>query len=169
MKKFLLLLSVFVLFGCKSLTALDEYRDSIYAERAAGHELYFGDFHEILTAYDISPWVMSHIVYVADEEDSWDNPEEVLLRGYGDCDDFTILVMNIAYVVFGIEFDLVLVDTEKVRTIEEGGVINHASIAIGEYVYDVYNFNQTSVDVPIAFRFTFWEVFDRTTELKNVF
>ncbi|TET97720.1 MAG: hypothetical protein E3J23_08560 [Candidatus Stahlbacteria bacterium] len=162
MKKILMLTILIMAFsGCSSLwPTTDELHDNIFSERASGHNIYYGDFSEILVIEDISPWIMSRIVYMPDEGDKWDDPEVVLKRGYGDCDDFAILVMNIAYVVFGIEFDLVLVDTNLVRIIEEGGDINHASVAIENIVFDVYNLSRYSLDIPIAFRYTFWKVFN---------
>ena len=69
--------------------------------------------------------------------------------------------MNIAYVRFEIEFDFVLVHTENVRTVEGGGRVNHASVAIGETYYNIYNLKDTSTDMPIEYRYKFSEVFDR--------
>lgn len=162
MKKILLLIVItMMVVGCSSLwPTQDEYADSVFSARASGHNLYYGDFSEILVLEDISTWIMARIVYVPDKTDSWDDPEVVLERGYGDCDDYALLVMNIAYIVFGIEFDLVLVDTNKVKIIEEGGTINHASVAIEDLVLNVYNLSQYSLDVPIAFRYNFWYVFN---------
>ena len=133
--KYLMLLLLLLMLNCS--IAYSDMADSYYQQQAAGHELYYGDFSEIQTLQDISVWIMNNVYYKADETDSWDNPEEVIKRGYGDCDDFAILVMNIAYVRFGIEFDLVLVDTEIMKSIEEGGNINHASVAINQAVFNV--------------------------------
>ena len=107
--KYLLLISVFLIFGCSNyyLGLQNEYRDYRYGEMAADHNLYYGDFSEIENLEDISAWIMGNVFYKVDIIESWDNPQEVLERGYGDCDDFSLLVMNIAYVRFGVKYDLV--------------------------------------------------------------
>lgn len=150
---------------------MDEYRDEKYSEYAYGHELYFGveepyfKWKEIELPEDVSKWINSNIKYIEDEYEEFSNPEKVLKRGYGDCDDFAILVVNILYVRFGIKADLVLLDSYtnevKYKTIINGGVVNHAAVRYNGVVYDVYDLRRIYVNPIIGYLYPFEHVFTR--------
>jgi hypothetical protein len=48
-------------------------------------------------ADDIAEWIENNITYVEDEEDFWQTPEETLTRGAGDCEDMSILFLDMLY------------------------------------------------------------------------
>lgn len=98
---------------------------------------YHEDFLELKTVSDISNYLDKHVTYKMDEWngrlDYWQTPQETFKRGFGDCEDFVILFINIYYVVFGEKCDLVGVYTN--REVVEGGDVNHSIVRLstGEY------------------------------------
>ncbi len=130
-------------------------KEKEYRELAENHELYqINDgLNRVKQHSDISIWILKNVAFVNEEVDVWDNPETVVKREYGDCEDFALLTMNLAYQVFDFKYDLVLVDSDG------DGVEDHATVATGETVYDIYYIGHT-VDSPVLYRFTFDEVFN---------
>lgn len=141
--------------GCSIPT--NDLVDREYEKMAKEHELtYMEEWEELKSIVEIVAWVGANIYYRSEKVDTWSNPAETIKRGYGDCDDFTLLVMNICYVALDLKPDLVLVDTNRV--VEQGGFVNHAEIRINGVNYSVY----TGMALPerhTGFVYTFDEVF----------
>jgi len=126
MKKALLLIVAFLsLTSCKQIydTQQEAYNQKMFSDIP----VYYGNFEGLETLEDITPWINSRVTYK--ETDRVLSPEECIIRGQCDCDGYALLWMNIAYVQFGIECDLILVKDES-RKIEAGGTINHALVRL---------------------------------------
>lgn len=119
--------------------------------------LYYDDYSSIETYQDISIWINSKIYYKSETVDWWSSPQETVERGYGDCDDYARLFINIAYIVFGDKGNLVAIDASQ-RTIVDGGPVNHAIVEINGHLYEA----QLGFEVyypSIGYRYTFDELF----------
>lgn len=133
-------LFVLSLFGC-DMARNDVLTDLLYEYNAIDHKLYdgtdifpggfaamgFSDYESI------AAYIHTNISYQAEEgnSDNWQDPRDTMDKGTGDCEDFAILFMNIAYFAFGEKCTLVLVDIDDiVRTIEDGGDPNHAVVKV---------------------------------------
>ena len=103
--------------------------DMYYLEFYKDTPLYYGDFSEIKTHKDIYTFIHNRVVYKADSFDNKSSPQETLQNGFGDCEDFTLLYLNILYVVFREKGELVLVDSSE-RKIEEGGCTDHVIVRL---------------------------------------
>ena len=109
--------------------------DANLTEKAEGHTLYETDFSGIDSYEDIAVWIEERVEYRSENTDEWLNPAETLARGYGDCDDFAILFINIAYFRFGVKGNLIAVDANQSRSIVSGGQVNHAIVEIQGSLY----------------------------------
>lgn len=135
--KIMIILAVLSLCSCQM--DIDDLKDVGYSYLADGHELtYREEWTDIQTIQQAAQWAKAEIYYEDDGDlDIWSNPEIVLSRGYGDCDDYALLMMNICYVALNIKPDLVLRLVED-RTVDIGGSVNHCEIRIGGENYSVY-------------------------------
>lgn len=138
--------------------AADYPTDLSLRETVAGRHLYYGDFSEIETRRDIVPYIRARVSYKSESVDEATDPEHTLSRGYGDCEDFAILYMNILYVVFQEESSIACVDIDKRRAVVEGGSVNHAIVQLqdGQLIEPQSGY---VVDCPVGYRFSFWTVF----------
>lgn len=124
MKKIIVVLLVVMSFGC---SIYDVTMDAVYISKIKKAEIYYHeDFKALHSLDDIHTYLNTHIDYKQDTWDTWSTTEEILTRGYGDCEDFAIAFMNIYFVVFGEKLDFILVDLS--RTVVKGGWIDHALI-----------------------------------------
>lgn len=64
----------------------------------------------ILSIDEAHDFCWQTISYVPDNGDVWQLPHETLMRGAGDCEDFSLLFMFLIYKNLGIESHLVRVD-----------------------------------------------------------
>lgn len=53
------------------------------------------DNSKFLTYEQLFKFVKRHIKYKSEKNDSWTPPEETLKRGYGDCEDFALVVKDL--------------------------------------------------------------------------
>ncbi len=94
------------------------------------YNLYYDDYSSIENYTDISNWINDRVYYKVDKIEWWSSPLETVTRGYGDCDDFSILFINIAYIVFDVKSELIAVDIDNMRTVVSGGNATHALVKI---------------------------------------
>jgi hypothetical protein len=114
----------------------------------------------------LGEYIQTKVSYKADiGPDTWSSPQDTLARGYGDCDDYSILFINLIYILTGEKFSLILVDSNLTqyssRAVVDGGFINHAIVQApnGRYVEPQ---NGWFLDVPkVGFKYTFHEVFNK--------
>lgn len=157
MKKIILLVVVGIsLMSCDMV--YDYAADQTMQEKLSNKSLY--EDYELTTILvnlpDISIYMNDIVSYIEDDKDYAQNPEETYLIGAGDCEDFAILFMNIAYFEFGIKCDLVLVNSDK--TIENGGSLNHALIRYEGTLYEPQTGEICSYEV--AYSYTFDIIFN---------
>ena len=126
-------------------------------ERRGQARLFYGNFNEINSFEDIAEWIGKNVRYANEYVDSWDDPRVTVLRGYGDCDDIAILMMNIAYIRFGIKLDFVAVD--RFNRGSSQGEANHAEVRFGWKTYDIYTGRPIPDITYIYFLYTFDEMF----------
>lgn len=124
MKRILAL--VLVIFTLSSCIISDIQNDMAQAERYSGYELYRADFSRIQDEIDIYYYIKKRVTFR--HTDGAAGPAETIERGYGDCEEFTILFLNILYVRFGIKGEMILVNID--RSIENGGKANHALVRL---------------------------------------
>lgn len=124
------ILGAFAIIALFSSCAFDLAGDIYFSETYKDTPLYYGDFHEVKTKADIAKFIGERVTYQSDFIDEKSSPRETLSRGYGDCEDFAILYLNILYVVFREKAELVLVNSGEQRTIETGGIANHVIVRL---------------------------------------
>jgi hypothetical protein len=107
----------------------EEARIKRFIEQFSNHQLYYGDFSEIETPSDIDEWIWERFTYV---EGPLIEPELALSLGYGDCDTFSLLFLNILKVRFDIEYDITLLQISE--------RVYHATISSNSTLYDAYNY-----------------------------
>jgi hypothetical protein len=123
--------------------------------------LYYGDFSGIETFQDIAKWLKRNIRYQPDGLDRWTAPAETIRRGYGDCDDWTLLYMNIAYIKFGLKLDFTAVnDRYRIGTYPEYEAI-HAEPRYKWFQIDIYTGEPITDLTYNYYIYTFDEMFRR--------
>ena len=170
MKKILGLVTMLVAIGCSLYSnETNKTYDSYFAELAGGHEIYFGtdeqynEWMALTSMAEVSTWIRSNIEYRLDEEEEFSNPEVTLKRGYGDCDDFALLSMNIIYVNRGLKMNLILLNSfiqnnEKV-IVDGGNDVNHATIGYNDLVYYLYFLQYAYKEPVVGYSYSFDYVF----------
>lgn len=155
MKKILMILSV--VFSLGSCAVYNEIADYVYEDRLSGQNLYYEAWMDDCTDFKTTAALLrGKIVYEADSgSDTATGPEETLTRGYGDCEDWTILFMNCYYFGTGEKLGLALVDS---KSVEDGGTIDHACIWYNGYTYNQYRGCLEEYD-SVGFTYKFSEIF----------
>ena len=59
---------------------------------------------------DAIDWVGDRIFYRSYEYDNIKSPKKTLEDGFGDCEDYVLLVMNVVYCALGIRMDFAIID-----------------------------------------------------------
>ena len=136
----------------------DDFLDRHYSGKASGHNLVVLDeWAEIESYTDIARWINKNVTYKSDGgSDHFQGPEETITLGTGDCEDFALLFMNIAYVVFGTKFDLAVVDHTK--QVVDGGHIDHAELVLGNVSYSAFS-GREIIRGSIGYRYSFGHVY----------
>lgn len=154
----LMVLLIVVLSGCDI---------NNYAKIGDGFELYYTDYSEIETIDDIAPWICDRVTYRSDDsvygEDTFQSPKTTLESGYGDCEDFSLVWINIAFIKFGIKADLPMVLMETLpepmqKTRVNGGSFDHVMVYYNGLVYEPQN-DCVYENVTIEYIYTFDELF----------
>ena len=141
---------ILLLISCK---AIDNYNYLTLPR----FDIYYGDFGEITDYSDISRYLRNNTEYLYEGINHYiQGPEETVELKTGDCDDFAVLFLNIAYTELGIKGNLVYVNSNE-RTIVNGGIPNHVIVEYDGIAFDpVYRNTYTNV----MYRYTFGEVFN---------
>lgn len=124
MKNLIMVIVVAMAFsGCKQI--IDFGTDCAAADRYSEIPIYYGGFYSIKVEEQIPFWMTDRVTYRMSNDLA--TPEQAVVTGYGDCEEFALLYLNILYVVFGKKGELCLV--EYGRTVEAGGrSCNHAVV-----------------------------------------
>ena len=159
MKKILIVL--FVIMWLSSCDILSYAIDTTTYDMLNNVEFYdFADYDltGIDSYRDIARWINARVQYKADTLEYFSSPEDTLRRGLGDCEDFSMLYINIAKIVLDIEMDLVILNIPVLRVIVEGGIGNHVDVHYNGVLYSA----QLGIErfpTPILYIYTFDEVF----------
>lgn len=139
-------------------SSCDMVVDSYLTDQALGHNLTFREeWLEFDNYYDIGAWIENNVEYRSDKIYEWTDPETVINRGYGDCNDKCLLFANIAYVAFGVKMDIVVVNQssmefEPMWSIEEGGIVDHCMLRLD---WQIYSYTGGTYTGPVGFYYTF--------------
>ncbi len=148
----LICLVLLTLFSCDVLS------DYVYEQRYNNQTLFF--IEEAMGCESLSSigiFLSDNISYTADTgEDCAQSPEETWRSQSGDCEDFAILFMNIAYFSLGIKCELVLVQMS--RSVENGGEMNHAAVRYNGIVYEPQT--GETLTTSVSYYYTFDTVFN---------
>lgn len=158
MKNIILLLTVVL---SSAFMSCDMVIDAIQENAVCGQSLYDGSFPQMETIEDVSDYVMDNLTYVQDGVlTSLAGPEESLSRGYGDCDEYSLAFMDVAYYTLGLKFDFasVYVEDEQQRSVGIGGLVNHAVVSLNGQLYSVYN-GTVITDYEASYYYSFDDVY----------
>lgn len=144
----LVLLVVGGLSGCKQI--VDYGTDCAAADRYSNTPLYYGNFSFIRDETLIPFWMDQRVTYKMSNDLA--TPEQTVITGYGDCEEFALLYLNIMYIRFGKKGDLCLV--VHGRTVEAGGrECNHAVVRYGSTLIEPRTGNQVYYTVCYSYKF----------------
>jgi hypothetical protein len=149
----------FAIIALFSSCAFDVAGDIYFSETYKDTPLYYGDFREIKKKSDIAAFIRSRVTYQSDFVDEKSSPRETLSRGCGDCEDFAILYLNILYVVFREKGELVLVNSGDARSVESGGIADHAIVRLSDGQLLEPQSGQTVEYACVRYSYTFDQVF----------
>ncbi len=134
MKKILVVMVIaFMFVGCDM--AQDIYLEANYC----GHDLYEIEIDEELNSLEeIGEFLARNITYISDGSENYtQSPEETWERKGGDCEDFAILFLNIAYFELGLKGELIFVEYSNIsKSIEDGGDLDHAMVRYNGVIYE---------------------------------
>ena len=157
MKSVFIMCMVLLLASCDMLLEVDdEVMDEQLEEESCHMPLYFGDFADIDDIEDISTWIQYRVDYR--ECDPAYTPQQVIEQGFGDCDGFALLWLNIAFVRFNVKASLVMVNSDDERTIKKGGEVNHAVVQLSNGV-QIDPQTGWVCDYPVRYIYSFNTVF----------
>jgi len=187
MKKYFILIVVLIITlftSCQEIYNI--CADTYYYDLFEGKKLYYlPEFEELKNLHEIAHWIKDNVKYEKNTDINGEhvsNPEETLRRGYGDCDDLAVLFANIAYFALGVKMDIILVRTgskrgaedidsfefyvvaegsynSEARTIEEGGLVNHAMVRIDNSQIEPQSGFERTRNIEVGYYYTFNTVF----------
>ena len=133
MKKILgVILVVLTLSSCEQI--INYGTDAATGSRYSDMDIYYGPFLGVETEADIPYWMDMHVHYKTNK-DTVQSPEEFVSSGYGDCDEFALLYLDIMYVVFRKKGEICIVKSG--RTVEAGGRdYNHTVVRYGSTIIE---------------------------------
>jgi predicted transglutaminase-like cysteine proteinase len=121
----------------KDKVSFDYFYYSIEGKRLGKLPSTFENITQEQKLTNISLWVYANITYLSDNNitsDYWQTPEETLLNRTGDCEDFAILIIGIAYSQLNIKMSLILMKTEDNQS-------GHAVACYDNNIYEFYPIN----------------------------
>ncbi|MDC7221552.1 MAG: hypothetical protein PQJ59_16580 [Spirochaetales bacterium] len=135
--KRLVLLVLVIFVGCEMYdhdTMQDDYNSDIYSGKAL-----YNPGLEFSSLEEIGEWIGDNISYCT-VSGYVQNPQETIESGKGDCKACAVLFMNLAYFSFGVEPDLICVDTNDVyKSVVDGGCTDHAMVLVNGDMYEPQN------------------------------
>lgn len=129
MKKLFVILILLVGFATTSVVG-----EEVFTEPELGFELVYANF-AVGDLQGISALIMANMPVKEGEE--FNSPETILSSGMGTKNDFAIMFINIAKVMFDVELDLAIIDTRDY--LGEVGSKYHAMIMYNGIIYNVYD------------------------------
>ena len=157
MKEVILGLLVLITLGCEMSALTEDMRVYTLLEPVEFYDFAEYDLSNIHSFTDIGYFLQRNISYRADVKEHFSSPENTIYRGYGDCEDYVLAFMNIAYIVFGIELEFLVVDSTN-RTVVNGGYGDHIILGYHGKTYSGqwgHELDYTN----ILYKYTFKEIF----------
>jgi hypothetical protein len=121
-----------VFAGCATEPAVRP--EEVFIEPVLGFDLFYGYF-EVTSIQEISELIMTNMPII--EGNEFNAPETIYNNKAGTKNDFAIMFINIAKVMFNVEFDLAIIDTREY--LEGKGYKYHAMISYNGIIYNVYD------------------------------
>jgi hypothetical protein len=144
----LVVLTVISLSSCKQI--VDYGTDLASADRYRHIPIYYNSFWGMTDEAWIPLWMDAHITYT--QSSDLQTPAECVASGYGDCEEFALMYLNIMYVMFGKKGELCLV--ESGRTVEAGGRdCNHAVVRYGSTIIEPMTGREAHYVVCYSYKF----------------
>lgn len=154
----ILVLFVMVFALLNSCMVYNSFQDTYNLDALSGKRLYYlDDFESLKSEKEICDYIKSRVSYRKNEAFKACDPAETLSRGYGDCQDFTILFMNIAFFALNKKYNAIAVDGNK-RSVINGGFPNHL-IAESKNGKQIDPQGCQYTDYTVMYRYTFDEIF----------
>lgn len=152
-KLIIIVLFILLFIGC------DMMQDTYNYSKFDTMELHHDDYTDIDNYIEVSQWINDRVQPRPDKVDVWSAPATTISRGWGDCDDFSILFLNIVFIRFGIKGNLIALDYDNMyRTVVEGGSINHIIVEIEGRYYDPFTGLEYNVS-KVGYIYIFNELF----------
>lgn len=144
----LVILAVISLSSCKQV--MDYGTDCSMRDRYCNIPLYPCNFKQVFNRASIPSWIDYYMDYR--ESSDLQTPTECMQSGYGDCEEWALLYLNIRYMRFQEKGELCLVQSG--RTVEAGGQsCNHAVVRYGSTLIDPMNGNEVNYEVCYSYAF----------------
>lgn len=161
MKKIIILVFILVsTSACDLISITTDSKTYENLQRVRYNTLSGYDFSNLTSIRKVGNWLSNNVIYSSVNGEVFQSADETLYRGYGDCEDYVIAMMNIAYITLGIKMDMVLVNVSS-RTIVEGGRANHVVARYNSANYNAQD-GYTSRYQDVLYIYTFDEVFPTT-------
>ena len=183
MKKIIIFLATLLILASCSLPTTDDDRNYGYGYMIGGHHLYYGDFGYIDKPNGTQDEKVERIVvniirprinYVEDKTPTLLEPEELWIRGYADCDGYAIILNNILYTELEIESGMIAyyyiaptIDSAG-RVIDQGGIVNHAAIYIGDRFYSAQT-GRRIYPIKIGYKYPPEHIFSGTFGINHLY
>ena len=157
MKKIVLILLVLVSVGCSLYDSIySEIADDTYErEIQKANIFYHEDFYTLHSISDIQEYLNKNMEYKSDggDGDVWSTAKEIFTRGYGDCEDYAILFINIYYVVFGVKLSVVAI--ASYREVVAGGEAGHLLVELSTNILISPRSGRIDRSSPVLYRYSF--------------
>jgi hypothetical protein len=165
MKKIIILVVLVSLSGCRMLNFIDMAMYS-FLDDVEYYDFAEYDLSEVHNFKQIGDMNRRLITYKSDIGEQIDSPRVAVMRGFGDCDEFSLIFMCIAKEALGIKMSLVIVDTTDYvlsngttgRTVVNGGIGNHLTVRYNNVNYSAQH-GSVSIYQNVLYEYTFDEVF----------
>ncbi len=126
------------------------------------------NLYDIKVDYSIQRFINHNIDYVSDgDNDVWSDAKTTINKNGGDCDDFSILYLNLLYSNKGVKANIILVHTDNSRAVVNGGPINHMIVELPDGT-QIEPQNGQVVNYEIGYRYTFDEVFNASSRANPI-
>ncbi len=114
------------------------------------------DLTEITTYREIALFNRSLINYQTESGEKMTSPKDTINLGFGDCDEYALMFMNVAYLTQDVKMSFVMINLE--RSVVSGGNGNHYDVMYEGVVYSAQT-GRVSEQQEILYSYTFDEVF----------
>jgi hypothetical protein len=139
---------IIFLLAILSLSSCNQIIDTITILNYDNKELaYHPDWENLDSFRKISYWINQRVEYKSNKNSSGQDPQTTLDLGTGNCTDYALLFMNIAYYGMDIKMNLITVKIDDMqpdpelfnRSIIQGGFPDHTMIYYNQEIIEPQN------------------------------